>query len=379
VVEEKYSMKKPIRVLQVFAQMNRGGAETMIMNLYRHMDHSEIQFDFIVHTDKKCTFDDEIQLLGGKIFNAPVYKGTNHLEYKKWWNSFFRNHQDYKIIHGHIRSTASIYLKIAKDYSLTTIAHSHNTSSGSGFSAIIKNILQYPIRYIADYLFACSKSAGIWLFGKNACTKDNFFILRNAIDTKRFIYDEEIRLKKRKEFKIESKFVIGHIGRFAFPKNHTFLVDIFKKVHDKYSDTVLMLIGDGNLRPGIEKKVANLQLTESVIFTGIRSDIPDILQAMDVFVFPSLYEGLPVTLIEAQASGLECIVSDKITTEVRITDLITFCSLKNSSDFWARKIISDKFGDERRDFCTEITHAGYDVKENARFLENFYLEHSARG
>jgi len=180
-------MSQPIRVLQVFAQMNRHGSESMIMSMYRNIDRSKVQFDFIVHTTDKCDYDEEIESLGGRIYSIPRYTGTNHFLYKKAWHNFLKQHSDYKIIHGHIRSTASIYLKIAKKYGLITIAHSHNTSSGAGFSAIVKNIYQYPIRYIVDYLFACSKSAGTWLFGERACRKDNFFILNNAIDTKKFI------------------------------------------------------------------------------------------------------------------------------------------------------------------------------------------------
>src|SRR5690625_2672586 len=152
-------MQKPNRILHVFGGMGRGGAETMVMNLYRKIDRSKIQFDFIVHTQNKCDFDDEIELLGGRIYRVPRYNGKNHFQYKRAWHKFLMNHPEYKIIHGHVRSTASIYLKIANSYGLITISHSHNTSSGKGFSAIVKNIFQYKIRYIADYLFACSQTA----------------------------------------------------------------------------------------------------------------------------------------------------------------------------------------------------------------------------
>lgn len=368
-------MPRPIRVLQVLAQMNRGGAESMMMNLYRHMDRTKVQFDFIVHTDKKCAFDDEIQSLGGKIYRVPAYRGANHLRYQNCWEKFFKKYPEYKIIHGHVRSTAAIYLKIAKKYGLMTIAHSHSTSSGTGLSAIVKNILQYPIRYTADYLFACSESAGTWLFGERACKKDNFFIMNNAIDAKEFIYNKDKRTEKREEFQIEDKFVIGHVGRFQIPKNHEFLLDIFKAVHDKIKNAVLLLIGDGDLRLTIEKKVHCLGLSDSVIFTGVRQDIPELLQVMDVFVFPSLYEGLGIVTIEAQAAGLHCIAADTIPKEADVTDLMETVSLKESATYWASKILNYRDGYQRRNTYDQINLSGYDIGETTQWLENFYLSH----
>lgn len=368
-------MNEPIRVLQVFALMNRGGAETMIMNLYRNIDRTKIQFDFIVHTEEECAFDNEIKFLGGNIYRVPRYIGKNHFQYKKIWNKFFSEHREYKIIYGHVISTASIYLKIAKKYGLITIAHSHNTSSGYGFSAIVKNILQYPIRDIADYLFACSKSAGEWLFGKNACKSDNFFVIKNAIDTNKFIYDEKVRAKKRLELKSEEKFIIGHIGNFLISKNHEFLIDVFKIVHDEYEDAILLLIGDGELKNFIELKVSNYGLKDCVLFAGSRSDIPELLQAMDVFLFPSLFEGLPVSLIEAQAAGLPCVISDKITDEVMITkNLVSFISLNEPEKTWAGKVFEYNQSFDRKDMYDEIVESGYDIKTTSKWMQDFFLK-----
>lgn len=366
-------MTEPIRVLQVFAQMNRGGAETMIMNFYRNIDRSKVQFDFVVHTNEKCSYDDEIKALGGNIYRIKSYDGKNHFDYKKSWSIFFKNNPQYKIIHGHMRSTASIYLKIAKKNNLKTIAHSHNTSSGNGLSALAKNILQYPIRYISDYFFACSMTAGEWLFGEKVCQNKNFYLVKNAIDSEQFIFDEEIRLSKRKEFNINDKFVIGHVGRFHPQKNHEFLIDIFKDVHINNKNAILLLIGDGEQKIKIKDKVDKYNLSDFVIFAGLRDDIPDLLQAMDIFLMPSFFEGLPVTLMEAQASGLNCMVSDTITNDVKITDLITFVSLKKSSKYWAEYIMSNLAYYTRRKTHNEIRNAGYDVKKNVRWLEEFYL------
>ena len=359
--------------MHVFGRMDRGGAETMIMSLYRNIDRSKVQFDFVVHTKDKCDYDDEIRSLGGKIYSIPSYSGKNHSQYKRAWNDFFEEHKEYKIVHGHVRSTAAIYLKIAKKHGLLTIAHSHNTSSGKGLSAIVKNLLQYPIRNIADYLFACSEFAGHWLFGEKACKKNNFFILKNAIDVEGFIYNEEVIDEVRKEFNIDGKFVVGNIARFHPQKNHTFLIDIFKKVHDKNKDAVLMLVGQGDLQQEIKDKVRKLGLSDNVIFTGVRSDIPDLLQAMDVFVFPSLFEGLGIVAVEAQAAGLRCIVADTIPEEAFVTDLIEVISLKESADIWA-KVVNDSFEYERKNTYNDIYKGGYEIKETSKWLEDFYIQ-----
>lgn len=366
-------MTKPIRILQCFARMDRGGSETMIMNLYRNIDRNRIQFDFVVHTNEKCEFDDEIIALGGKIYRVPRFKITNFYSYIKAWNMLFKEHKGtWSIIHGHMFTTSAIYLKIAKNYGLTSIAHSHNTSSGHGLRAFIKVIIQFPIRFVADYYFACSKNAGTWLFGKRACRKDNFYVFNNAIDSKNFIYDPEIRTKKRIELQLEDKFVVGHVGRFHKQKNHDFIVDIFNEIYRKNESARLLLIGDGFLRKSIEKKVNDLGLSNYVIFAGVRSDIPEILQALDLFLFPSLYEGLPVTLVEAQASGLMVRASDTITREVAITDLIDFYSLKSPATYWANEILKNSEANERENKLDEIIKARYDIKQNTKWLEEFY-------
>jgi len=370
-------MSKPIRVLQVFGKLNRGGAEISIMNLYRKINRSKVQFDFIVHTEKKCAFDDEIRSLGGKIFRIPSYKGKNHFQYKQAWHSFFKKHPEYRIIHGHVRSTASLYLRIAKKYGLKTIAHSHNTSSGYGFKGLVKNVFQIPIRYTADYFFACSQPAGVWLFGHQTCRKKNFYVIKNAIDANKFGFNPEVRIKKRRELGVQEKLVIGHVGRFCQQKNHLFLIDIFKEIKSKKEKSILLLVGDGELRSLIEDKIFELGLNESVVFTGVRSDVPELVQAMDVLLFPSLYEGLPVTLIEAQTAGLPCIISKNIPDEVMVTkDLVSFVSLSETPERWSDLVIENAEGFSRRNRYPDIVKAGYDVNTSAKWLQEFYLEKS---
>ncbi len=368
-------MTEPIRVLQVFAQMNRGGAETMIMNLYRNIDRRKIQFDFMVHTDEKCAFDDEITQLGGKIYRVPRYNGKNHFSYKKAWNHFFKYHLDYKVIHGHVRSTASIYLGIAKKCRLCAIAHSHSVSSGKGISALIKNVFQLPLKYSADYLFACSMEAGEWLYGKKAVKKDNFFIIKNAIIAEDFFFNQEIRDEIRKDLKVENKFVIGHVGRFNEPKNHSFLIDIFKFIVEKNENSILLLVGDGLLRQDIENKIKDYGLTDKVILLGTREDVSRLYQAMDVFVFPSMYEGLGIALIEAQATGLMSYASlSAVPDETRISNLVKYIPLSESAKFWADNIIKDNHFYNRVNTHEVLEQSGYDIKQSVKWIEEFYLK-----
>ena len=360
--------RETIRILHVFGRLDFGGAETFIMNVYRNIDRAKIQFDFMIHTKQKCAYEDEVIALGGKIFRIPAYNCFNHLKYKTAWRKFFKNNKNYKFIHGHMTSTAAIYLKIAKKHGIKTISHAHNTSSGNDFKAKIKDILQLPLKYTADYLFACSAAAGKWCYGKS-----DFKIIFNAIDTDKFIYNKIFREIKRKELGLENKFVIMHIGRFEIQKNHGFLTDIFREIYNKNQDAVLFLVGNGPLREDIKIKTESAGLKNNIIFAGVRSDIPELLCAADVFLFPSLWEGLGIVLIEAQANGLRCVVSDAVPEEAAITNLIEFVSLNQPAMYWAEKVLAYVDGYERKDMREEIKKAGYDIKNTVSRLEEFYL------
>ncbi|MGD9994148.1 MAG: glycosyltransferase family 1 protein [Salinivirgaceae bacterium] len=364
-------MSEPIRVLQVLAGMNRGGSESFVMNLYRNIDRTKVQFDFILYRKEECDFNEEIRQMGGRIFWVPRYTGKNHFLFKKAWNRFFKQHKEYKIIHGHVRSAASIYLSIARKYGLITIAHSHSTSSrGNILEKIGKKLLQYTIRFKADYLFACSNEAGKWLYG----SKRDFLVINNAIDIQKFVFDENTRQSKRNELGLEGKFVIGHIGTFTKPKNHNFLIDIFKEVFEKNNKAILLLIGRGELQVEIQKKVKELGLFENVIFAGVRSDISELLQAMDVFVFPSLFEGIPVTLIESQASGIFSILSSNISDEVKVTDSVEFISLSKSPQYWADKLLKIGEIDYRVVNSQRLKDGGYDIHEVTNIIMKFYKD-----
>lgn len=364
-------MDSPIRVLHVIGIMNRGGAETMIMNLYRNIDRTKVQFDFVENSDKPAAFDKEILSLGGRIFRCPHYNVKNHFKYCKWWVDFFAAHKnEYPIVHGHLGSTAAIYLFIAQKYGVFTIAHSHSASKGS----IKYRIFSYPTRYIADHFFACSKDAATSRYGKLVVNNSSRFqILKNAIDTKKFVFNSNIRKEFKEKLQIPYNFiVIGHIGRFVEAKNHLFLLDIFENILKKEANAVLLLVGDGERRPEIEAYIKEKKI-KNVILTGVKSNTWDYYQVMDVFLMPSLYEGLPVSLVEAQASGLPCCVSSSVPREAAITDLVQFRSLEDSAEQWADWALA-YCHTPRRDRQLELQNAGYDISETARWLEKYYLE-----
>lgn len=362
---------EPQRILHVLGALDRGGAETMVMNLYRHIDRSKLQFDFVIHIEKKCDYTDEILSLGGRIYSMPQYNGINTVQYIKAWNSFFKKHTEYKIVHGHMRSTASIYLMVAKKYGIYTVAHSHNTSSGRGISAIAKNLYQYPIRYIADYFFACSETAGKWLFGDKIIQSDRFEVINNAIDADSYRFNPINRASLRESMGLKNKFVIGHIGRFHEQKNHEFLVDVYKEIKKKYPESVLLLIGEGELKQNIKEKVCKLGLEASIYFLGMREDVNDILQAVDLFLFPSIYEGLGIVAIEAEASGIPVICSDRVPYDVQLTENVEFVEL--NIDKWLEAVERYRYFEDRKDTYEAIKNSGYDIHTTAVKMEEFYL------
>lgn len=366
---------KPIRILHVIGEMDRGGAETMIMNLYRNIDREKIQFDFMVHTTKKCAYDDEIRSLGGRIYHVPKFNGANFISYINSWRRFLKKHDEHPIIHGHIGSSAALYLSVAKRYGRFAIAHSHNTKSTiKSVRTKLWELYSFPTRFVADYFLGCGQQAGIDRFGKKIADSKKYSVLNNAIDSALFTFSDISRKKIREELKITDKFVVGHVGRFENQKNHDFLIDIFRLVHEKCSNAVLLLIGDGSRLNEVKTKVRGYNLSDSVIFTGVRDDVSSLLSAMDVFVFPSLYEGLGIVAVESQAAGLHTICSDVVPTEARVTDLFHPISLSQSTEKWADTILKYVNGYERRNMYNEIIKAGYDIHTTAKCIENFYLK-----
>ena len=309
----KEVQKKPIIVAQIMGKWVGGGVESVIMNYYRHLDHSKVQFDFICDEDSTRIPYDEIKKLGGRVFLVPKYQ--NLPKYLKVLEKLFKENQ-YRIVHSNINTLSVFPLYAAKKAGVPIrISHSHSTSNPKEWKRnLIKNILRpFSKRYATDY-FACSELAGRYLFGNKTFDQGEVKIIHNAIDIEKFKFDEVARKKLRKELGIkDSTVVIGHVGRFVQQKNHTFLVDVFNEYHRKKPDSKLLLVGSGPLENEIKKKVERLDLEDSVLFLGQRDDINKLYSVMDVFCLPSLYEGLPVVGVEAQAAGLPCVFSDKIT------------------------------------------------------------------
>lgn len=365
-------MGSPIRILHVVVNMNRGGAETLIMNLYRNIDKEKVQFDFL--TSKEGVFDKEILQLGGRIHRIPYISDVGHFKYIRAMNSFFDKNSHYKIVHSHLDKMSGFVLRAAKKAGIPyRISHSHNTSSEGGrLARMYKWYAGQFIHRNATDLFACSSEAAKWLFNKRySSTK----ILKNGIESYKFFFSEGIRKQVRNELGVdEESFVLGHVGRFFEQKNHSFLIDVFHQYNKINHKSLLLLAGDGILRPFIEKKVTDLGLTEKVKFIGIRNDIHRILQAFDVFVFPSVHEGLPVTLIEAQAAGLPCLISDTISKEADLQmDLIHYSSLNDMSE-WINRLKDIASNPAIRKInLNSISKQGYDVKEAVDNIEKFYI------
>lgn len=357
------------RILHVFGTLNRGGAETLVMNIYRNIDRSKIQFDFVVHHENEGAYEEEVRKLGGKVYRVPNYRGTNHFAYKKAWNKLLKDHPEYKIIHCHKESIVALVMDEAKQNGRIAIAHSHNTQNIPGFKGKVMDVLNKNVDAKADYRFACSADAGYWMFGRD---KD-FTVIDNGIEVENFTYNPQIRKKIRERLGFSDKKVLGHIARFNKQKNHSFLIDIFADLIKENDDYLLVLAGVGDLKEEIEKKVKDLGIEDKVIFLGSIGYVNELLQAIDIFILPSLYEGLAVSTIEAQAAGLKCLLADTIDRNSKITDLVEFIPIDQGTGPWI-KAIHKALPYQREDTSEMIKKAGFDIRETAERLSDFYLK-----
>ena len=369
-------MDRPIRILHVVTHMNRGGLETMIMNYYRNIDKSLIQFDFLTHRpeNEKKDYDDEIIALGGVIYHLPKLNPFS-ISYHRALDDFFEEHPEYSIIHVHQDCLSGIVLKHAKKAGiLIRIAHCHSSSQDKNVLYPVKMYYKSKIKKYATKMFACGTAAGKWMFGNN----EDFDVLPNAIDVNQYIYSLDIRKTMRLEFNIASDtLVIGHVGRFCNVKNHDFLVDVFADLLKKKRDAVLILVGQGEKQGLIRKKVQNMGIADNVLFLGLRNDVCNILQMMDIFILPSLYEGVPVSIIEAQAAGLKCLVSSCIPIDCKLTNLVLQMKLEDGAKCWSNQILDD-YNYCRTNTKKEIVKSHYDIVENAKWLQKFYLDSNVR-
>lgn len=367
-------MEKKIRIAHIVGKWVGGGVEAVLMNYYKNIDRKKIQFDFICDNDSTNIPYNEIEKLGGNVILIPSY--TKILKYQKELKKIFKE-KKYKIIHSHINTLSIFPLFAAKKSGIPIrIAHSHSTSNKKELKRHIMKIILKPFSKIfaTDY-FSCTKDAGIFLFGKNTYKKNKIFVLNNAIDLNKYKYDLDLRKNKRKELNINKKtIVVGAVGRFMKQKNYDFLIDIYNKFHNDIKDSKLILVGQGPLMNDIKAKITKLNLQDSIVVLGQRDDVSELYQAFDLFVLPSLYEGLGMVFVEAQATGLPCIASTEVPLDVKMTDNIRFIDLKEDVNYWSEEMKKLYKVIKREDCSNYIKKHGYDIKFESKKLEQKYLE-----
>ena len=363
----------PIRVVHVIGKMIGGGVEQVAMNYYSHVDHDRVQFDFII-TDDSTVVDENkkiIEALGGRLFVVPAYRRLRTFEDSLY--ALFAEHPEWRIVHSHMNSLSVFVLKQAKRAGIPVrIAHSHSTSGKGEYAKnAVKALLKTQANRYPTERFACSRYAGEWLFGKGA----DFEVVYNAIDLRRFSFNAEARAKARADLGlVGGQFAVGHVGRFTAQKNHAFLIDVFEQVARRREDAVLLLVGTGEAEACVESSVAERGLTDRVRFLGQRTDMPDMYAAFDAFVLPSLYEGLGLVGVEAQRSGLPCLLSDAITREVDVTGECRFLPIDNPA-VWADAICSLKVrSDAGRVAVNDEAFAEYDIEKNSERLTQKYVD-----
>lgn len=369
-------MNQPVRVLNLFTIMNRGGAETMVMNYYRKIDRTKVQFDFMVHRQERGAYDDEIEALGGRIYRMSPISPTTLCKYKRELREFFQEHTEYRILHAHMSEMAYfIFYEAAKHNIPVRICHAHSAPNFK-YESFVEKLKVLPrmclvklIRPLVTDKFCCSEEAGRWLFGNSM----NLIQMNNAIDASLYKYNEVISANIKEQMGWQGKTVWGHIGRLIKIKNQSFIIDLFYRYYKAHPNAILVLIGNGNDLNSLKKKVGELGLSDVVSFLGSRNDIPLLLQGIDIFVFPSLYEGLPVSLVEAQAAGIPCVVSDRISTQTCIIDSYYPMSLDVSLQEW-EKVIEKALKKGKKNTYSSIKEKGFDVIENASWLCDFYLK-----
>lgn len=371
-------MKEPIRVLQIIGIVAGGGVEAVIMNYYEHIDRTKVQFDFIVHNDNKIDITPKVEALGGRVYKVtPYYK--NPIAFM--WDIYkvIKRHH-YRIVHSNMNTLSAFSLFAAWAAGAPVrILHNHSTSSlGETKRNIMKFMLRPFARLFATHYFACSRLAGEWMYGRKMMDSGKVKIVNNALDLKKYAFNSRKREMLRKELGFTDEFVIGHVGRFMFQKNHEFLIDVFVKAYKKNPHMVLLLIGDGPLRSAMEEKVKKLGLTDHVNFLGLRNDVQNLYNVMDIFVLPSHYEGLPVVGVEAQANGLPCLFSTKVTKETHLTHSAQFLDLEAGASTWAEEIISIKC-ERNKKAGDELRQAGFEINKEAEKLAKFYIELSTGG
>lgn len=366
------------KILIVGLTENPGGIETVIMNYYRKIDRCKIQFDFLCTTGQ-LAYSSEIGEYGGKIINI-TGRRSDFFEYKKQINEFFKLHsKEYAAIWVNMCNITNLdYLKLAKKYNIKIrILHSHNSQNMySNIVKIVHKINKLFVNKYATHFWSCSDEAGKWFFNNKILSSNRYLVVKNSIDTEKFRFNPEVRKKYRKELDVEDKIVIGHVGRFQKQKNHDFLIEVFKELCNINDNYTLLLIGDGEEKSKIEDKVIKYGLKDKVNFLGVRNDVEKILQAMDVFLFPSLFEGLGVALLEAEATGITVYATkDTIVPEIKMSDNMFFISLEENPKKWAQIISKNLCTKNNSDKVIKKMKAnGYDISTEVKKIQRFFEE-----
>ena len=365
----------PIRVLHVLHSMNRGGAENALMNYYRHIDKTKVQFDFLLTEANKCLFEDEIVSMGGRVFRVPLLTISNPFPYLIGVARFLKSHPEYRIVHSHTSSKSFFPLYIAKKLKVPVrISHSHSSMAEKGVNGLIRKMLRPLLKLVATDWLSCGVQAGIYLYGAGAERKGKIHIFRNVIESSRYSFSPETRKSLRNALGIgEDVFVLGHTARYDPVKNHKFDVDVLVELQKKYPKTQMLEVGLG-VEEGISSYAREKGVLGNIIFTGVVDNVWDYEQAMDAFILPSLNEGLPLSIIEAQVAGLPCFTTEGgVSKECSVTDLVAYIPLEGGAALWAEKIYSSR-NTQRRSYMDDIVLQGYDAKTSAQKLQDFYIK-----
>ncbi len=364
---------KTIKIAQVIGKWVGAGAESVVLNYYKFIDKKKFKFDFICESDSTNIPYELINKLGGKVILVSPYENTS--KYISDLTEVFKKGK-YDIVHSHTNSLSYLSLKAAKKAKIgVRIAHSHNSSIKLEQGQLLKNIYKILLKQNATHFFACNEESGKFLFGEKEFNNGNVFVISNAIEVNRFKYNKKTRIKMRKEMDIEQDdIVIGHVGRFVSQKNHEFILNLFKAIHDKNSKTKLLLCGQGPLMTEIRDKAYSMGIYDDIKFLGQVNDIEKYYQAMDVFVLPSFYEGYPLTLVEAQAAGLLCVASTEVGEGCMLLDSTSLLGLDTAIRIWRKLIIDSLDNFKRVDTSNIIKEKGYDIEDAVKKLEAKYIE-----
>ena len=354
-----------IRIVHVLGNLSVGGVESFIMSIYRRIDRNKIQFDFIVHKLENDAYREEIERLGGRIFILDRLNFKNPLKYIRDLDEILENHKEISILHCHFRGTEALILKIAKKHDLMTISHNHGPQKYSKFKSLIRNIFKKDVLKYSDLKFACSDEVGNEFYGKG-----NYIKINNGIDLGKYEFDEDIRQKIRRELSLSDKYVLINVGSLSDIKNQKFLIGLMPDILEKNPDIRLVLVGDGSRKSELKDLSEDLKVKDQVLFLGNSDRVNELLMGADMFLFPSIREGLGIAAIEAQASGLATLLSTNVPKDTGLTGSARFIDLDRKK--WICQILNNKLG--RQDNIDQIRRKGYDIGTSANELSRIYIK-----